>query len=148
LVIVLQDGTKGFVSLAEINPMRRVMSAKGVVEVGEVVTAKVVGFDDERQQLMLSLIIPENSVDHLFHSGQVLKGVVDNLTNFGAFVRLSYGYSGLIHVSKLGQRVKTPSEVLSKGDQVEVEVLSVAERNGKPEISLRLKPSSPKEVDK
>ena len=139
LVIVLLDGTKGFVSLAEINPTRRVMSAKGVVEEGEVITAKVVGFDDERQQLMLSLIIPENSANRLFHSGQVLKGVVDNLTNFGAFVKLSYGYSGLIHVSKLGQRVKMPSEVLSKGDQVEVEILSVAERNGKLEISLRLK---------
>ena len=139
LVVTLADGTKGFIGLAEINSSRRFSSARGLVSEGEELMMKVIGFDEARQQVSLSLLIAENEPLKIFRVGDSCEGIVDNLTNFGAFVRLRLGYSGMIHVSKMGRRVNSPSDILKKGDRVAVEIIGVIMKVGKLEISLRLK---------
>ena len=66
--------------------------------------------------------------------GSVMKGVVETLQNYGAFVKLENGLSGLVHISQISQkRIKQPSDVLSIGDEIEVKVIGI--KDGK--ISLR-----------
>lgn len=116
----------------------KVNSSSDKVKEGGLIKAKVIGFDEERQQVNLSLSIPENSPLLRYRIGETLEGEVGNLQPFGAFVNLGLGFSGLIHISKMGRRVSNPSELLSKGDKVEVEILDMREENGRPKISLRL----------
>jgi small subunit ribosomal protein S1 len=75
--------------------------------------------------------------------GQVRKGVVGNLTEFGAFVDIG-GVDGLVHISDLSHKqIKDPSEIVKTGDVVEVKVLKVQDSKGKKRISLGLKQTQP-----
>ena len=76
--------------------------------------------------------------------GSVMKGVVDSIQSYGAFIRLEDGLSGLVHVSQISnKRVKSPADVLTKGDEVDVKVIGV--KDGK--ISLSMKALESKEEE-
>jgi small subunit ribosomal protein S1 len=75
--------------------------------------------------------------------GQVRKGVVGNLTDFGAFVDLG-GVDGLIHISDMSHKqIKSPADVVKTGEVVEVKVLKIQDDKGKQRISLGLKQTQP-----
>lgn len=68
--------------------------------------------------------------------GSVLSGVIDSVQSYGAFVNLENGLSGLVHVSQISnKRVKSPSDVLNKGDEVNVKVIGV--KDGKISLSMK-----------
>lgn len=68
--------------------------------------------------------------------GSVLSGVIDSVQSYGAFVNLENGLSGLVHVSQISnKRVKSPSDVLNKGDEVTVKVIGV--KDGKISLSMK-----------
>ena len=68
--------------------------------------------------------------------GAVMKGTVETLQNYGAFVKLENGLSGLVHVSQIShKRVKLPSDVLNVGDEVEVKIIGI--KDGKISLSMK-----------
>ena len=68
--------------------------------------------------------------------GTVMKGTVETLQNYGAFVKMENGLSGLVHVSQISQkRVKLPSDVLNVGDEVNVKVIGI--KDGKVSLSMK-----------
>ncbi|MCB6414735.1 S1 RNA-binding domain-containing protein [Dorea acetigenes] len=68
--------------------------------------------------------------------GTVMEGKVESLQNYGAFVRLEDGLSGLVHVSQISQkRVKSPKDVLNVGDEVKVKVIGI--KDGKISLSMK-----------
>lgn len=68
--------------------------------------------------------------------GSVLKGTVESLQNYGAFVRLENGLSGLVHISQISdKRIKAASDVLSVGQEVDVKVIGIKE--GKISLSMK-----------
>ena len=68
--------------------------------------------------------------------GSVLTGTVESLQNYGAFVRLEDGLSGLVHVSQISQkRIKFPKDALNVGDEVQVKVIGV--KDGKISLSMK-----------
>ena len=68
--------------------------------------------------------------------GEVLEGTVETLQNYGAFIKLDNGLSGLVHVSQISQkRVKLPSDVLNAGDKVTVKVIGI--KDGKISLSMK-----------
>lgn len=80
--------------------------------------------------------------------GSVMTGIVDSIQNYGAFVRLEDGLSGLVHVSQISsKRVKSPAAVLNKGDEVKVKVIGV--KDGKISLSMKaLEEKSEEEPEK
>lgn len=68
--------------------------------------------------------------------GTVMKGTVDSLQSYGAFVELENGLSGLVHISQISRkRVKTPGDVLTKGQEVDVKVIGI--KDGKISLSMK-----------
>jgi small subunit ribosomal protein S1 len=96
---------------------------------------------NEKISLGLKQVEPDPwlTLDEKYPLGLVISGKVRNLTNFGAFVELEDGIDGLVHISDMSwmRRINHPSEVLKKGQQVDVKVLSVDK--DKRRISLGLK---------
>ena len=96
---------------------------------------------NEKISLGLKQVEPDPwlTLDEKYPIGMRVQGKVRNLTNFGAFVELEEGIDGLVHVSDMSwtKRVAHPSEVLKKGDTVEVVVLSIDKEHRR--ISLGLK---------
>ena len=68
--------------------------------------------------------------------GSVVSGTVESLQNYGAFIRLEDGLSGLVHVSQISQkRVKAPKDVLNEGDEVKVKIIGL--KDGKISLSMK-----------
>lgn len=68
--------------------------------------------------------------------GTVMEGTVETLQNYGAFIKLEGGLSGLVHISQISQkRIKTPGEVLKVGDTVKVKVIGI--KDGKISLSMK-----------
>lgn len=128
-IVKLKDNLAGFIRFGREDES---------VQEGSSVKVRVIGYDEERRQVNLSIVVPEINPISYFVVGKIISGVVDGIASYGAFVKLGHGYSGLIHISKLGKRVTSVDEVLHKGNKVVVEVLEVREEKGRWKISLKL----------
>ena len=105
---------------------------------------RVIDVDQAENRLVLSAreILKEKAKKEMDEKianvkvGSVLEGKVETLQNYGAFVRLSDGLSGLVHISQISQkRVKSPKDVLNVGDDVQVKVIGV--KDGKISLSMK-----------
>ncbi|WP_122643112.1 S1 RNA-binding domain-containing protein [Luxibacter massiliensis] len=78
--------------------------------------------------------------------GTVMEGTVETLQNYGAFIKLEDGLSGLVHVSQISQkRVKTPGDVLAVGDTVKVKIIGI--KDGKISLSMKVLEEAPRETE-
>lgn len=136
------DGVRGFLpgSLVDVRPIRDF----GFLE-GKEIEVKIVKLDRKRNNVVVSrraVIEAENSVEREallanMEEGAVLKGIVKNLTDYGAFIDLG-GVDGLLHITDMAwRRVNHPSEVVQVGDEIEVKVLKFDKEKSR--VSLGLK---------
>ena len=141
--VEVEDGVEGLVHVSEMSWTARVNHPSKIVSVGDEVEVVVLALDPENRRISLGLkqVTPNPwemlPVDHPV--GTTLKGKVTSITEFGAFVSVADGIDGLIHVSDMHwtKKVKHPSEVLNKGDEVEAVVLQID--IGQERLSLGLK---------
>jgi len=102
-----------------------------LLHVGQEVNAKVLNIESEEKKISLGLKQlepdPWENIDEKYPLNSKHNGVVRNLTQFGAFVELEEGIDGLVHISDLSwtKKIRHPSEVVKKGDEIEVIVLGI-----------------------
>ena len=140
-VFVSLGHVDGLVHISKLGCERGV-SPENVVSVGDVVSVKVIKVDKEAGKIGLSLNQaqgdPWSLASERYRVGNVVEGTVAGLAPFGAFIRLDCGLQGLVHVSEMSSgRVNSPSDVVQKGDLVQVEVLRVEPERQR--IGLRLR---------
>ena len=146
--LILDIGLRGFLP-ASLVEMRRVRDLEPYV--GQELEAKIIELDKHRNNVVLSrrayLEQTQSEVRseflHQLQKGQVRKGVVSSIVNFGAFVDLG-GVDGLVHVSELSwKHIDHPSEVVTVGDEVTVEVLDVDLDRERVSLSLKATQEDP-----
>lgn len=120
----------------------RIEKPSDVLEVGQEIEALVLKANREKNRVSLGLKqLQEKPFDLFVNSnnvGDVVKGTVVNLLDFGAFVRLEEGVEGLVHVSQVSnEHVEKPSDVLNIGDEVEVKILEIDKENQRISLSMR-----------
>ncbi|MFT5456637.1 MAG: small subunit ribosomal protein S1 [Myxococcota bacterium] len=129
--VELEDGIEGLVHISEMTWNKRIKHPSKLVEVGDIIEAKVLGIDAENKRISLGMkqleANPWDVVENQYPVGSVIQGKVRNITEFGIFVGIDEGIDGLVHISDLswGQRIRHPSERYKKGDDVEARVLSI-----------------------
>ena len=129
--VELEKGIEGLIHISEMSWTRHVRHPSKVVAIGDQIEAVILKIDKENEKISLGLKQTEPdpwlTLDQRFPIGTRLMGKVRNLTNFGAFVKIEEGIDGLVHISDMSwtRRVVHPSEVLKKGDKVDVVVLSI-----------------------
>jgi len=129
--VELEKGIEGLIHISEMSWTRHVRHPSKVVAIGDQIEAVILKIDKENEKISLGLKQTEPdpwlTLDQRFPIGTRLMGKVRNLTNFGAFVEIEEGIDGLVHISDMSwtRRVVHPSEVLKKGDKVDVVVLSI-----------------------
>ena len=145
--VELEKGVEGLVHVSEMSWSKKRVHPSKVVEPGQEVEAKVLSIDSENRRISLSIKqAQQNPWDILeinYPVGTRVKGKVRNITNFGVFVGVEEGIDGLVHISDLSwtKRVKHPSEVLKKGDEVDCVVLKIDKENER--FSLGVKQAQP-----
>jgi small subunit ribosomal protein S1 len=146
--LILDIGLRGFLP-ASLVEMRRVRDLQPYV--GKEIEAKIIELDKNRNNVVLSrrawLEQTQSEVRseflHQLQKGQVRKGVVSSIVNFGAFVDLG-GVDGLVHVSELSwKHIDHPTEVVAVGDEVTVEVLDVDLDRERVSLSLKATQEDP-----
>jgi len=141
--IELEPGIEGLVHISEMSWTRNVRHPSKIVSIGETIEAVVLKVDPNEEKISLGMKQTEQDpwmvLPLKYPVGMRVSGKVRNLTSFGAFVEIEPGIDGLIHISDMSwtKRVQHPSEVVKKGDSVDVVVLNVDAENKR--ISLGLK---------
>jgi small subunit ribosomal protein S1 len=141
--VELEDGIEGLVHISEMTWNKRIKHPSKLVNMGDLVEAKVIGVDVESKRISLSMreleTNPWDLVEERYPVGSIVRGKVRNITDFGLFVGIEEGIDGLVHISDLSwsQRVKHPSEVYQKGDEVEARVLNIDRENERFSLSIK-----------
>jgi small subunit ribosomal protein S1 len=149
--VELEEGIEGLIHVSEMSWTKRVKHPSKVVSVGDVVEAVVLDIDQEARRLSLGLKQTEPNpwemIEEKYQVGTRIKGVVRNITDFGAFVEVEDGIDGLVHISDLSwdKKIKHPSDHLKKGDEVEAVILRIDIENQR--LSLGIKQLAPSAYD-
>ena len=129
--IEIEPGVEGLIHVSEMSWTKRVRHPSKFVELNQSVEAIVKDLDVERKRISLSIkevqANPWKLALDRYPVGCIVKGLVRNVTDFGIFIGLDEGIDGLVHVSDISwkQRQSKPSEIASKGDEIEVKVLNI-----------------------
>lgn len=145
--VSLKEGVDGFIHISELS-WGKVDHPSAVVKKGDVIEAKVLDINKEKEHLTLSLKQltphPWTSVEQKYPVGTVVEGEVVSVVDFGVFVRLEQGIEGLVHISQLGQSPGgRPAATLSVGQRVLVEVLRIDPEERKMSLALRSSEPAP-----
>ena len=149
--VEIEEGVEGLIHVSEMSWTKKVVNPAKILEVGDEVEAIVSELDMDQRRISLSLRQTERNpweeLKDTHPEGTVIEGKVRNLTEFGAFVEITEGIDGLIHVSDMSwtKRVKHPSEVLKKGDVVKARITNIDVENQR--VSLSIKEFMPNEWD-
>jgi small subunit ribosomal protein S1 len=141
--IELEKGVEGLVHISEMSWTRNVRHPSKMVTLGDEVEAVVLKVDPNEEKISLGMKQieedPWHTLPEKYPVGTKMSGKVRNLTSFGAFVEIEPGIDGLVHISDMSwtKRIQHPSEVVRKGDDVDVIILGVDAENKR--ISLGLK---------
>jgi small subunit ribosomal protein S1 len=143
--IELEEGIDGMVHVSDMSWTRKINHPSEVLKKSDEVDAIVLDVDTDQQRISLGMKQttqdPWEEIDRFFRIGDVVKGKVSKLTNYGAFVELQNDIDGLVHISQIGEeRVEKIKDVLKVGQEVTARVIKVdhAERR----IGLSIKAAS------
>jgi small subunit ribosomal protein S1 len=139
----IEEGIDGMVHISDLSWTRKYNHPSEAMEKDQMVECVVLDVDQNKQRI--SLGIKQMTEDPWMHAiperyipGQIIKGKVTKLTNFGAFVELEPELEGLLHISELADhKIDSPKDVVKPGDQVEVKILKVDTDSRKIGLSLR-----------
>ncbi len=141
--IELEKGIEGLIHISEMSWTQHIKHPSKIMNVGDVVDAMVLSVEKENEKISLGIKQmepdPWGTIENKYPIGKIITGKVRNLTAFGAFVELEEGIDGLVHISDMSwtKRIQHPSEVMKKGDKVEVKVIKIDHENRR--ISLGYK---------
>jgi len=141
--VQLEEGVEGMVHVSEMSWTRRVRHPNEMLELEQEVDVMVLSVDAEAEKIALGIKQtqpnPWRQLQDTYPVGSIVKGIVRNLTDYGAFVQIEEGIDGLLHVSDLSwtKKVNHPSEMLEKGQELEVKVLSIDPEVEKISVGLK-----------
>ena len=139
-------GIDGLLHVTDIS-WKRINHPAEVLSVGQTIKVQVIKFNEDTQRISLGMKQlekdPWEAIESRYKVGDVKKGVVTNITDYGAFVELEDGIEGLVHVSEMSWTRKNvhPGKIVSTSEEVEVKVLEVDPE--KRRISLGIKQCQP-----
>jgi len=141
--VELEPGVEGLVHVSEMSWSKRVKHPSKLVNPGDTVEVEVLSVDPKARRISLGMKqVQENpwkSLGERYHVGARVHGRVRNLTDFGAFIEIEDGVDGLVHVSDISwaRRIKHPSEVLKKGQQVDAVITAIDPDNRRMSLSIK-----------
>jgi small subunit ribosomal protein S1 len=141
--VEIEKGVEGLIHVSEMSWSKRAVHPSKVVNPGDMVEVQVLGVDEANRRISLGLkqteANPWEELGHKHPIGSQVKGKVKSITDFGVFVEIEPGIDGLVHISDLSwtKKIRHPSEVCKKGDELEATVLGIDVENER--VSLGVK---------
>jgi small subunit ribosomal protein S1 len=147
--VEVEQGVEGLIHVSEMSWSTHLRSAQDFVKVGDKVEAQILTLDREERKMSLGMKQlhpdPWTDITTKYPVGSTHTGTVRNYTNFGVFVELEEGIDGLVYISDLSwtKKIKHPSDFVTVGDKLEVQVLELDVNNRKLNLGHKQTQSNP-----
>jgi small subunit ribosomal protein S1 len=131
IFIKLEEGLEGLVHVSEFDWFEKVKKPSKYFSIGDTVEAIVLNVNTESKRISLSIKKlkpnPWQTIAQKYTTGQKVTGRVKSLSDFGAFITLDEGVDALLHISEMSRtrHIKHPSEIIKKGQKIEVVILNI-----------------------
>lgn len=140
--IQLENGIEGLLHISELSWTNKVKHPSEIVTMGDILKLKVIDINKSAQKISFSLKQLESNpwpqIAEKFPVGSIVKGKVYHIIDLGAFIEIEKGIDGFLHISNISEKqINHPSEILRKGQKINVMVLDIDQDNKK--ISLGIK---------
>lgn len=147
--VEIEKGVEGLIHVSEMSWSKRAVHPSKVVNSGDLVEVQVLGVDEANRRISLGLkqteANPWEELGQKHPIGSQVKGKVKSITDFGVFVEIEPGIDGLVHISDLSwtKKIRHPSEVCKKGDELEATVLGIDVENERVSLGVKQLTSDP-----
>ena len=147
--VELEEGIEGLIHISEMSWTQRIKNPAKALEKGEIINCVVLKLDGENKKISLGIKQlepnPWMALEETYPKGTRILGKIRNITDFGIFIGIEDGIDGLVHISDLSwtQRIKHPSELYTKGEEVEAVVLSIDVENERFSLGVKQLASDP-----
>jgi small subunit ribosomal protein S1 len=141
--VQLQDGVEGLVHVSEMAWTKRVRHPSKILSVGDEVEVMVLDVEPNQKRISLGLKQtspnPWDTIAERYPVGTKIQGRIKNITDFGIFIGIDEGIDGLVHISDISwtQRLKHPSEMFKKGQEVQAIVLNIDKENQRFSLGIK-----------
>ncbi|GKT10121.1 30S ribosomal protein S1 [Desulforhabdus sp. TSK] len=145
--VEIEEGVEGLIHVSEMSWTKKVRHPSKVLSVGDEVEAVVLSINPENKRISLGMKQlepnPWDVIAQKYPVGTTIAGKIKNITDFGVFIGIDEGIDGLVHISDISwtKRVKHPSEVFKKNQEVQAIVLNIDKENER--FSLGIKQLEP-----
>ena len=145
--VELEEGIEGLIHISEMSWTRRIKHPSKMVTEGDIIEVVVLSLDthDKKVSLGMKQIEPNpwTLLEERYPVGTRILGKIRNITDFGVFIGIEDGIDGLVHISDISwtQKIRHPSEMYKKGEEVEAVVLNIDVDNER--FSLGIKQLTP-----
>jgi len=129
--IEIEEGVEGLIHISEMSWTKKVKHPSQIVSIGDTIEAVVLNLDTENKRVSLGIKQikpnPWNVIEEKYPVGTIIEGRIKNITDFGLFIGIDEEIDGLVHISDISwtKKIKHPSELYKKGDEVQAKVLSI-----------------------
>jgi small subunit ribosomal protein S1 len=141
--VQLLDGVEGLVHVSEMAWTKRVRHPSKILSVGDEVEVMVLDVDPNQKRISLGLkqtsANPWDTIAERYPVGTKIQGRIKNITDFGIFIGIDEGIDGLVHISDISwtERLKHPSEMFKKGQEVQAIVLNIDKENQRFSLGIK-----------
>jgi small subunit ribosomal protein S1 len=141
--VELEQGVEGLIHISEMSWSKRIKHPSKVVQVGDEVEVVVLAMDTENRRISLGMKQiepnPWELVKEKYQEGDIIRGKIRNITDFGIFVGIEDGIDGLIHISDISwtSRINHPGDLYKKGDEIDAKVLSIDVENERFSLGIK-----------
>jgi small subunit ribosomal protein S1 len=145
--VEIEEGIEGLIHVSEMSWTKKIRHPSKIVNVGDEVEAVVLSIDPNNKRISLGLKQlepnPWDIIAERYPVGTTIAGKIKNITDFGVFIGIDEGIDGLVHISDISwtKRIKHPSEVFKKGQEVQAIVLNIDKEHER--FSLGIKQLEP-----
>lgn len=141
--VEIEQGVEGLIHVSEMSWTRKIRHPSQILNVGDIVDVMVLNIDVSKKRISLGMKQvepnPWNIIEEKYPVGTTIEGKIKNITDFGVFIGIDEGIDGLVHISDISwtKRIKHPSEVYKKGQEVQAVVLSIDKENERFSLGIK-----------
>jgi len=141
--VEIEEGVEGLIHVSEMSWTRKVRHPSQLLSVGDMVDVMVLNMDAHKKRISLGMKQvepnPWDVIAEKYPVGTTIEGKIKNITDFGIFIGIDEGIDGLVHISDISwtRRIKHPSEVYKKGEEVQAVVLNIDKENERFSLGIK-----------
>ncbi|HAY20995.1 30S ribosomal protein S1 [Desulfobacca acetoxidans] len=141
--VELEPGVEGLIHVSEMSWTKKVRHPSKIVSVNDIVESEVLDIDPQKKRISLSMKHvepnPWDIIGEKYPEGTIIEGKIKNITDFGIFIGIDEGIDGLVHISDISwtRRIKHPSEIFKKGQEVRAKVLKIDKENERFSLGIK-----------